>query len=178
MALFHAAIKRDSVSSLSFLSLSHDQVFSCVISLVCRLKYPYSCFFSHFCFQVFVIVSYAISTIISCHNLSFFGFLMYSSNPCIDASMQSSLMSSLLPSIFLNSYNLSISFLGFKNLGLVINFLVLWFICLSSPLLNFKNSPEYFSSRTAQVFIPLMRFLPQSLVSGSFLARLRYSFLI
>ena len=30
----------------------HDivQIFSCEISLVCRLKYPYSCFSSHFCF--------------------------------------------------------------------------------------------------------------------------------
>ena len=52
MALFCAAIKRDSVSLLRFSFLIHVQVFSCKISLACRLKCPYSCFSSHFCFLV------------------------------------------------------------------------------------------------------------------------------
>ena len=52
MALFWAAIQRDSFSFLRFSILSHVQVFSSEISLVCRLKYPYSCFYSHFTFLV------------------------------------------------------------------------------------------------------------------------------
>ena len=48
MALFSAAIKRDSVSLLKFSFLSHVQIFSCEISLACRLKCPYNCFSSHF----------------------------------------------------------------------------------------------------------------------------------
>ena len=46
MALFAAAIRRDSVSLLRFLFLSHVQVISCEILLVCH---TYSCFSSHFC---------------------------------------------------------------------------------------------------------------------------------
>ena len=37
------------------LILSHVQVFSCDISLICSLKYPYSCFSPHFCFLVIVL---------------------------------------------------------------------------------------------------------------------------
>ena len=48
MALFCAAIRRDSVSLFRFPFLSHVQVFSWEISLVCRLKYSYNCF----CFLV------------------------------------------------------------------------------------------------------------------------------
>ena len=61
---------------------------------------------------------------------------------------------------------------------LVISFLVLWSICLSSSLVYFKNGPEYLTRGTAQVFIPLTRFLQQSFVSSNFLALLRYAFLI
>ena len=50
MALFCAAIRKDSDSLLMFSFLSHVHVFPCVISLVCRLKYPCSCSSSHFCF--------------------------------------------------------------------------------------------------------------------------------
>ena len=39
------------------------------------------------------------------------------------------------------------------------------------------NGPEYLTSRTAQVFIPLIKFLQCSLVSSSFLVFPRYSFL-
>ena len=48
MALFCAAIRRESVSLLGFPFLSHVQVFLYEISSVCRLKYPYSCFSSNF----------------------------------------------------------------------------------------------------------------------------------
>ena len=56
MALFSAVIRKDSGSLLRFLFVSHAQVFSCDILFVCRLKYPYSCFSSHFCFLVIVLL--------------------------------------------------------------------------------------------------------------------------
>ena len=54
MALFRAAIRRDSVSLLRFPFLSHVQVFSCEILLISRLKRLLSCFSSPFCFLVIV----------------------------------------------------------------------------------------------------------------------------
>ena len=56
MALFCAAIRRDSVYILRFPFLSHVQVFSCEILFVCRLKCPYNCFSYHFFFLVIVIL--------------------------------------------------------------------------------------------------------------------------
>ena len=56
MALFYTAIRRDSVSLLKFPFLSHVQVFSCEISLVCRLKFPYNSFSSHFCSLLIVVL--------------------------------------------------------------------------------------------------------------------------
>ena len=61
---------------------------------------------------------------------------------------------------------------------MVISFFVLWSICLSSSLVHFKNGSEYLTRSTAQVFIPLIRFLLHSFVSSSFLLLPRYSFLI
>ena len=52
MMLFCVAIRRNSLSLLSFLFLSHDQDFSYEISLVCFLKCPYICLSSHFWFLV------------------------------------------------------------------------------------------------------------------------------
>ena len=56
IALFCAAIRRDSVSLLKFPFLSHVQVLSCEMLFISRLKRPWSCFSSHFCFLVFVIL--------------------------------------------------------------------------------------------------------------------------
>ena len=77
----------------------------------------------------------------------------------------------------LDSYSLSISFPGRKPLCIVFNFIVPWFICLTSALHHFKNGPENLIRGTAQVFIRWMRFLLQNLVSRRFLVRLRYDFL-
>ena len=60
---------------------------------------------------------------------------------------------------------------------MVIDFLVLWSICLSSLVL-FKKDPEYLTRVTAQVFVPLIRFLLNSFVSCCFLVLQGYSFLI
>ena len=55
-ALFCAAIRRDSVSFLKFPFLSHVQDSSCAMLSTSRLKRPWSCFSSHFCFLVFLIL--------------------------------------------------------------------------------------------------------------------------
>ena len=55
LALFCAAIRRVSVSLLRFPFLSLVQVFSCEMMFICRLKRPYSCFSSYFCFLFIVI---------------------------------------------------------------------------------------------------------------------------
>ena len=54
MVPFYSAINIDSFPPLRFSLRSHVQVISWAISLVCRLKYPYSCFASTFCFQDFL----------------------------------------------------------------------------------------------------------------------------
>ena len=64
MALFWSAIKRDSISLFKFLFPNHIQVILREISLVCRLKYPYSYFFPHFCLLDFLFVVFLID-----HNL-------------------------------------------------------------------------------------------------------------
>ena len=56
MALFCAAIRRESGSLLMFPFLSHVRVLSCEILFISRLKRPWSCFPSHFCFLLFVIL--------------------------------------------------------------------------------------------------------------------------
>ena len=59
-------------------------------------------------------------------------------------------------------------------LCMVISFLVLWSICLSSSLIYFKKGSEYLTRGTAQVFIPLIRLLQDSFISSCFLVLLRY----
>ena len=75
-----------------------------------------------------------------------------------------------LPPFFLDTYC--------RSFCMVISFLVLWSICLSSSLVHFKNGPEYPMWGTAHVSISLIRFLLYSFVSSNFLVLLKYSFLI
>ena len=82
-------------------------------------------------------------------------------------------VSSLSPS-FLDTCSMSVPYMGFKALWTVISFLVLWFSYLNSSLVHFKNGPEYLTRRTAQIFIPLIRFLQYDFVSSNFLVLLRY----
>ena len=81
-------------------------------------------------------------------------------------------------SLFFGTYSLSRSSLGCNALCMVISFLVLLSICLSSSLVHLRNGPEYLMRVTSQVFIPLISFLLESFVSSSFLVFLRYSFWI
>ena len=73
------------------------------------------------------------------------------------------------PSSFFSWYIQSVSSLGCRVLRIVMSFLVFWSICWSSSLIHFKNSPEYLTRGTAQVFISLLRLLLCSLVLSSFL---------
>ena len=98
------------------------------------------------------------------------------SSLCVDVSMQSSMLDISLPPTFLDTYNLSITSLWCKGLCIVIKFLILWFICLSSSLIYFKNSHKYLTRGVSQEFNLLMRFLQQSLRSRNVLVHLRYTF--
>ena len=175
MTLFGFSIRRDSVSLLRCPLRILDQVFSREISSLCCLKYPYSCFSSHFFFPVIVqliplLLVILLAAVISLSLL----FSMQSSISRIDAFTQSLMLASPLPSSFLDIYNLSMLSLRCKDLCIFLNFLILWYIFLSS-LVCFKTGPENLLRSTALVFIPLMRFLLQILVSRSFLVHLRYS---
>ena len=83
---------------------------------------------------------------------------------CMDVSTLSSMLASPLPPSFLDTYSLSASSLGCNALCIVISFLFLWSICLSSSRVHLRKGPEYLTRGTAQVFIPLMRFLLLSFV--------------
>ena len=65
MALFCAAIWGDSVSLLKFSFFSHVHVFLCEMFFISRLKYPWSCFSSQFCFLVIVILLVFVFSIVS-----------------------------------------------------------------------------------------------------------------
>ena len=80
-----------------------------------------------------------------------------------------------LPPPFLGTY--SLLSLGCNTSCMVISFLVLWSICSTSSLVLFKNGHEYLTRRTAQVFIPLIRFLQNSFILSNYQV-LKYSFLI
>ena len=91
--------------------------------------------------------------------------LLMPSSSCIIASTQSSKVA--IP--------LSPFFLALTTLYVVIIFLNLWTICLSSKPIHFKNGPQWLTRRNDQVCIPLMRFLLQSFVLRSFLVLPKYS---
>ena len=125
MALFCVAIRRDSVSLERFSFHSYVQVFWCEIWLVCLLKYPYSCFYSYFCFPVFVValfVQMLLELLLAIVFSPSLLFLMSSSSPHIDESMHSLTLASPLSPPFLDTYSLS-SF-EWKTLYIIINFLV------------------------------------------------------
>ena len=97
MTLFCVAMRRDSVSLVRFLFLSHVQVFSCEILLICRLKYSYTCFTSHFCFLVIVVLLILVLFVFAVISLSLI-FFMYSLSRFIEVS---SMLMNPLPTFFL-----------------------------------------------------------------------------
>ena len=158
---------------------SHVQVFLWDLSTVYRLKWPFNCFSSRFCFLVIVVLLIFVICVLFLHvviNLSLF-FLIWSSSLCIDESKLSSMLVSSLPPPFLVTYSLSISSPGCKVLCIVINFYVLWTIYRSSSFVHLKYGLHNVTWRTSQVFIYLMRWILQYLASVCFLVRLKYHFL-
>ena len=112
-----------------------------------------------------------------CNQSSFVFFYVFLEplHECVNGVFDAGKSSSTL---FLDTFSLPTSSLECNALCMVISFLVLWSICLSSSLVHLKKSPEYLTRDTAQVFIPLIRFLLESFVSSSFRVLLRYSFRI
>ena len=138
-ALFCASKRRDSVSLVSFTFFGHVNVFSCEMSLVSRLKCPYSCFTSHF-FPVIVVPLL----------LAFWVFFLVTViclpsrflSRSIDSSTLSSMLASPLLSFFM-TYNLSTSSLWCKAVCIVISFLVFWFVSLSSSMIQEWSRVSY-----------------------------------
>ena len=111
MVLFWAAISRDSLPVFRFPFRGHVRVFWCAISLVCRYKYPYSCFsfpflFPNFCYFFFFVFMLLMLLFVAVISLSLL-FSMQSTIPCVDVSTQSSMLASLLPTTFLDTYSVS-----------------------------------------------------------------------
>ena len=170
MVLFFVAIRRDLVSLLKFPFLSHLRVFPCEISLVGHLKRPFRCFSFYFCFLFIVVLLVLMLSVLFLVVVISLPprFCMESLNRCIHAITLSSILVSTLPPSFLDTYFLSTSSLECNALSMVISFLVLWSICLSSFLVHFKNGLEYLT-RGIRFLLCIFFF------SSSFLVLLRYS---
>ena len=108
----------------------HVQVFSCAISSICRLKYQFACFSSHFYFLVLIV--FMPGLILQMLILAFFVLFNVTFESFINIFTQSLILVSPVPLSFLETPSLSMSFLGYKALCIVINFPVLWSICMSS----------------------------------------------
>ena len=149
-------------------------VFLRAISLVYDLKYQYSClFFFPWVFSPLFFFCFFFTLLLAAEiNISLL-FLLQSSSSCVDGSTQSSMQACLLLPIPFFLDTLSMSSLGCKALRRVNNFLVIYYICLSSSFVRFRNGPEFLARRTAQIFIPQM-----SLILRSFLVLLKNAFLI
>ena len=89
MALFCTSIRSDSVSLVKFPFLSQVKVFK--ILFVYRLKCPYNCFSSHFCFLVLFILVLHVSSLVAAINPSLL-FFMSSSSRLIDVLTLSSML--------------------------------------------------------------------------------------
>ena len=116
MALFCTAIRRDSGFSLQ-VSLRHVPVLWEIL-LMFRLKDPYTCFSSHFCFLVTIVLLILLLFVLFLVALisSYFFVSMKSSSRLMDTSTLSKMPTGLLTYSFLNTYNLSVLSLGYKPL--------------------------------------------------------------
>ena len=171
LALFCTAINRDSVSLLRC-PLSHAQVkwnflgLSLELSIQLLFFQFFSSRFCDYCFILFVFESILLllAAVISLSLL----FFVYSLTPWIIVSVQSSTLVSYLLPFFLDASTVISQVPGFGNHHQFLYPLV----HLSSFLVHFQKGQKYFPRSSAQVFIPLMRFLLQSLISRSFLVLL------
>ena len=141
LALFRAAIRRDSVSLFRLPAIFLATfTFPSDISLVSRLKFPHIPFLFSSYFFLLILV-WSVLFLVAVINLPLRLSTKYSSR-CIKALTLSSMLVSPLPTSFLNTYSLSTSSLGWKALCIVIS-LLFWSICLCSSLATFKNRSEF-----------------------------------
>ena len=116
---------------------------------------------------------FIVTPLISCCNYYFFALfnvVFNSSNWCIHAIFNAGESSTS----FFFWHITSMSSLGY----LVHHDHQRFLVHLSFSRVHFKNDLKYLTKGNLQVFIPLIIFLVQNLVSSSFLIRLKYSFLI
>ena len=78
MALFCAAVPRDSISLLKFPFLIHISVFSHAILPVCHFKNPYSCLFFSFLLPCFSVCTSVVPLHTKCVIVT-----LYSTNKCL-----------------------------------------------------------------------------------------------
>ena len=155
--------------------LNKVRVFSSKMVSVCCLKYPNSCFSSHFCFQVIDLLIILLSMLYLIAVISLLCSFLCSSWVLIMMHYSSMLVSPLPPS-FLGTYSHTMSTLGCKVLCIVISFLFLCSICLSPSQVYSLNDPEELARETAQMFISLRKLLVWNSSSRSPEILLFYSF--
>ena len=168
MALFCVAIRIDSVSLLRFPFLNQIHVFLCEISLVSRLKYPLSCFSSHFYFLVIVVLLVFVSSVffwwLSSSTLSYVVFesLYWGVNAIFSTGKSSS--SFFYWHIICQRHLWDVRSLGFLFSSQSFEVL-LW---STSKFLRGGQPRYYLFDKVLAIYV--------SLVSSSFLVLLRYSF--
>ena len=140
--------------------------------LISRLKHPYRCCSSYFCYSNSVV--HRVVSIVSdgCNQSSIVFFYVV-----LDFLSMHQRCLQCWQVLFLPPFLILIDCQR-RLLCVVISFLVLWSIYLSSSLVLFKKGPEHLTRGIAQVFISFIRFLPDCFVLSSFLVLLRYSFWI
>ena len=144
--------------------------FSCEISSVSRLKYPYRCIFCYFCFLVRVVLFiFMFSVLIHVAVISLSALFLCCHRVLIVLMHPRYLQCLWLLFLLLFLTNTACLYYHSKckALCIAIRFLVDWFFCLTYSFVHFKNGPEYLTKGTAWVFIPLIRLLVQILVSRS-----------
>ena len=166
--LLWAAIRRDPVSFLSFPFLSHVQVLSCEIQLVCLLKRLNCCSSSNF---YFLVIFYQLMFVLSV-------LFLLAESVFLRSFLCRLLVDVLMGQHYFKCWQVLFLFfplhvqfkssLEYKVLNIFRSILLLWSICWSSSPVHFKNSPEYLTK--------MIRFLLCSLVASNFLVLLRYSF--
>ena len=128
-----------------FLNFWHVQVFLSEMSLACRLERPFVFIFYHNCFlviSILLILAFLVLFLVAIMRLPL-RFSMESLSRCIDVSTLYRMLAMPAPPPFLDSHSRSTLSLKCNALSIVMNFLVLWFICLSPSQVHFKNGSEY-----------------------------------
>ena len=130
-------IRRDSISLLGFPFFVHVYVFSCEISLVCRLKCPNSCFSFHFGFLlIFVLLVFVLPVSFLVAVIRLPRAFLCSLRVVVSMDQRYLQRRQVLFLLFFCQCHLWV-------LCIIISFLVLWSLCLGSSQVYFKNGQEY-----------------------------------